>query len=80
MHDHRSEHWVVINGKAGVINGEKDLLLNPGNSTFIPAKNKHRLENLGETKLILIEVQVGSYLGEDDIYRFDDIYGRVKSA
>ena len=80
MHDHRSEHWVVVSGEANVVNGDKDLVLKEGNSTFIPAKNKHRLANLTKEKLVIIEVQVGSYLGEDDIHRFDDVYGRVSNG
>lgn len=80
MHDHRSEHWVVVSGVATVVNGDAELTLTQGNSTFIPAKNKHRLANLTQEKLVIIEVQVGNYLGEDDIYRFDDIYGRVSNA
>ena len=80
MHKHRSEHWVVVSGEAKVINGDQELILKEGNSTFIPAEHKHRLENLGKDKLVLIEVQVGNYLGEDDIIRFDDIYGRLGRA
>lgn len=77
MHHHRSEHWVVVSGAAKVVNGEQELVLNTNESTFIPAEHKHRLENLGTEVLVIIEVQTGSYLGEDDIVRFDDIYGRV---
>ena len=75
-HRHRSEHWVVISGEAKVVNGEQELLVRPNESTFIPAGNKHRLANPGTTDLMIIEVQAGSYLGEDDIARFDDVYGR----
>ncbi|OWW19972.1 mannose-1-phosphate guanylyltransferase/mannose-6-phosphate isomerase [Noviherbaspirillum denitrificans] len=78
MHHHRSEHWVVVSGKAEVVNGEQTIKLEANQSTYIPAGNKHRLTNVGETELALIEVQCGSYLGEDDIVRFEDIYGRVK--
>lgn len=79
VHQHRSEHWVVISGCAQVINGEKNLLLHMNQSTYIPAGNKHRLSNLSDSEnLVIIEVQVGSYLGEDDIQRFEDIYGRCK--
>ena len=78
MHHHRSEHWVVVSGKAEVINGEQVIALEANQSTYIPAGNKHRLTNTGDTELALIEVQCGSYLGEDDIVRFEDIYGRVK--
>jgi len=76
MHHHRHEHWVVVNGTALVTNGEKEILLHEDQSTYIPAGNMHRLENPGVIPLELIEVQIGSYLGEDDIVRFDDIYGR----
>ena len=79
MHHHRSEHWVVVSGTAKVVNGEQDIVLNTNESTFIPAEHKHRLENIGTEVLVIIEVQAGSYLGEDDIVRFDDVYGRVKS-
>ena len=77
MHHHRSEHWVVVNGMAKVLNGERELLLNTNESTYIPAGHKHRLENPGLIGLVMIEVQSGSYLGEDDIIRFQDNYGRV---
>ncbi|WP_252273523.1 mannose-1-phosphate guanylyltransferase/mannose-6-phosphate isomerase [Pseudomonas subflava] len=76
MHHHRSEHWIVVSGMAKVINGERELMLNTNESTFIPAGHQHRLENPGVIDLILIEVQSGDYLGEDDIVRFQDIYGR----
>lgn len=76
MHHHRSEHWVVVSGTARVVNGEKDILLSPNQSTYIPAGEKHRLENPGVLELVLIEVQCGQYLGEDDIVRFQDHYGR----
>jgi mannose-1-phosphate guanylyltransferase / mannose-6-phosphate isomerase len=78
MHNHRSEHWVVVSGNAEVVNGEQTIALEANQSTYIPAGHKHRLTNTGTTELALIEVQCGSYLGEDDIVRFDDIYGRVK--
>jgi mannose-1-phosphate guanylyltransferase len=78
MHHHRSEHWVVVSGSAKVLNDELELLLNINESTFISAEHKHRLENIGPEPLVLIEVQTGDYLGEDDIVRFDDIYGRVE--
>jgi len=77
MHNHRSEHWVVVSGVAKVINGDKELLLNVSESTYIPAKHKHRLSNPSADKLIIIEVQTGDYLEEDDIIRFDDVYGRI---
>ncbi|WP_206696867.1 mannose-1-phosphate guanylyltransferase/mannose-6-phosphate isomerase [Marinomonas algicola] len=76
MHHHRSEHWVVVGGCAKVINNENAFFLSPNESTFISAGHKHRLENPGKTDLIVIEVQSGEYLGEDDIVRFDDKYGR----
>ncbi|MDP3372129.1 MAG: mannose-1-phosphate guanylyltransferase/mannose-6-phosphate isomerase [Candidatus Paracaedibacteraceae bacterium] len=76
-HEHRSEHWVVVQGTAKVLNGDKELELTVNGSTFIPAKSLHRLENIGDELLILIETQIGSYLGEDDIKRYDDAYGRV---
>jgi mannose-1-phosphate guanylyltransferase/mannose-6-phosphate isomerase len=78
MHHHRSEHWVVVSGKAEVVNGEDTVTLQANESTYIPAGNKHRLTNVGDTELALIEVQCGSYLGEDDIVRFEDIYGRAQ--
>lgn len=76
MHHHRSEHWVVVSGVARVTNGEKVFDLQPNESTFIPAGNKHRLENPGAEPVVIIETQTGSYLGEDDIVRFEDRYGR----
>ncbi len=76
MHHHRSEHWVVVSGMARVVNGEQELFINTDESTYIPAGHKHRLENPGIVDLVIIEVQSGEYLGEDDIVRFEDIYGR----
>jgi mannose-1-phosphate guanylyltransferase/mannose-6-phosphate isomerase len=76
MHHHRSEHWVVVSGMARVVNGDKVFFVNTDESTYIPAGHKHRLENPGIVDLVIIEVQSGEYLGEDDIVRFDDIYGR----
>ena len=78
-HKHRSEHWVVVSGKALVTNGNELIELNPNQSTYIPAGNKHRLENQGAEQLIIIEIQCGSYLNEDDIVRYSDAYGRVAS-
>jgi len=78
MHKHRSEHWVVISGLADIVNGEQTLRLEHDQSTYIPAGHKHRLSNPGDEDLVIIEVQTGSYLGEDDIQRFDDIYGRTQ--
>lgn len=76
-HKHRSEHWVVVGGKAFVTNGLEQTELQPNQSTYIPLGNKHRLENKGTEMLIMIEVQSGEYLGEDDIVRYDDVYGRL---
>ena len=77
MHHHRSEHWIVVSGMAKVVNGELDLMIATNESTYIPAGHKHRLENPGVVNLVMIEVQSGEYLGEDDIVRFQDVYGRV---
>ncbi|HTH61508.1 MAG TPA: mannose-1-phosphate guanylyltransferase/mannose-6-phosphate isomerase [Paraburkholderia sp.] len=77
MHHHRAEHWVVVRGTALVTRGEERFLLTENQSTYIPLGVTHRLENPGKTPLEIIEVQSGSYLGEDDIVRFDDQYGRV---
>ncbi len=76
MHHHRAEHWVVVKGVAEITNGDQVLTLNENQSTYIPQGQKHRLSNPGNTPLEIIEVQSGSYLGEDDIVRFDDQYGR----
>ncbi|MBD9584313.1 MULTISPECIES: mannose-1-phosphate guanylyltransferase/mannose-6-phosphate isomerase [Delftia] len=78
MHHHRAEHWVVVKGTAEVTNGEKTFLLGENESTFIPLGHVHRLANPGKVPLEIIEVQSGSYLGEDDIVRFEDTYGRVQ--
>jgi len=78
MHHHRHEHWVVVSGTAKIQNGEQSILLKENESTYIPSCTVHRLENPGVIPLELIEVQIGSYLGEDDIVRFDDEYGRVQ--
>jgi len=75
-HFHRSEHWIVVKGTANVIRGEDELVLKEDESVYIPLGYIHRLENPGKINLELIEVQTGSYLGEDDIVRFDDAYGR----
>jgi len=77
MHYHRSEHWIVVKGTALVVNGEKQFIVNANESTFIPAGHQHRLENPGKIDLVIVEVQSGAYLGEDDIVRFEDKYGRV---
>jgi mannose-1-phosphate guanylyltransferase/mannose-6-phosphate isomerase len=76
MHHHRAEHWVVVRGTAKVTRGEETLLLGENESTYIPLGVTHRLENPGQIPLEIIEVQSGSYLGEDDIVRFEDNYGR----
>ena len=76
LHQHRAEHWVVVRGTARVTRGEEVLMLGENQSTYIPLGVKHRLENPGQIPLEIIEVQSGSYLGEDDIVRFDDNYGR----
>jgi len=76
MHNHRSEHWIVISGTAKVTRGNEKFFVNQNESTFIPATEKHRLENSGKIPLRIIEIQSGEYLGEDDITRYDDIYGR----
>ena len=77
MHHHRAEHWVVVRGTARVTRGDESFLLSENQSTYIPLGVTHRLENPGKTPLEIIEVQSGSYLGEDDIVRFDDQYGRA---
>jgi len=75
-HHHRAEHWIIVRGTARVTCGEKEFLLSENESTYIPIGTKHRLENPGKIPLELIEVQSGTYLGEDDIERYDDVYGR----
>jgi len=77
MHYHRSEHWIVVSGTASIVNDDKNMLVRTNESTYISAGHKHRLENPGLVDLIMIEVQSGEYLGEDDIVRFDDVYGRA---
>lgn len=77
MHQHRSEHWVVVQGNAMVVNGDTEIELQINESTFIPAGHQHRLMNQGPSPLVIIEVQTGHYLGEDDIVRLSDVYGRV---
>ncbi len=76
LHHHRAEHWIVVKGTALVTRGEEEILISENQSTYIPLGVKHRLENPGKTELELIEVQSGCYLGEDDIVRFEDTYGR----
>lgn len=79
MHHHRAEHWVVVTGTARVTRGEEVFLVTENQSTFIPIGQTHRLENPGKVLLEMIEVQSGPYLGEDDIVRFEDVYGRSGS-
>jgi mannose-1-phosphate guanylyltransferase/mannose-6-phosphate isomerase len=76
MHHHRAEHWIVVSGTARVTRGEEVFLVSENESTYIPLGTTHRLENPGRVELEMIEVQSGSYLGEDDIVRFQDVYGR----
>jgi mannose-1-phosphate guanylyltransferase/mannose-6-phosphate isomerase len=80
MHYHRAEHWVVVKGTARVSCADKTFILTENQSTYIPVGNTHRLENAGKLPLELIEVQSGGYLGEDDIVRFSDAYGRIEAA
>ena len=75
-HQFRAEHWVVVEGKAKVNNGKEEFILLENESTYIPIKTVHRLENMGESMLRLIEVQSGTYIGEDDIVRLEDDFGR----
>jgi mannose-1-phosphate guanylyltransferase/mannose-6-phosphate isomerase len=76
MHHHRAEHWIVVKGTAEITNGDKVTVLSENQSTYIPQGQIHRLSNPGTTPLEIIEVQSGSYLGEDDIVRYEDTYGR----
>lgn len=78
MHYHRSEHWIVVKGTAEICRNEETFLLTENQSTYIPLGAKHRLSNPGKVPLEIIEIQSGEYLGEDDIVRFDDVYGRVE--
>ena len=75
-HEHRSEHWVVVSGIAKITINDTVQRLEAGKSAYIPLGSKHRLENEGKEPMALIEVQLGDYLGEDDIKRYEDIYGR----
>ena len=75
-HEHRSEHWIIVFGVAKVTIGETVQMLDAGKSVYIPPGSKHRLENETSERMELIEVQLGTYLGEDDINRYEDIYGR----
>ena len=76
-HQHRAEHWYVVKGEARVTLDESDNILTVGNAVDIPIRTKHRIENIGSEELVFIEVQTGSYFGEDDIERFDDDFGRT---
>ena len=76
MHQHRSEHWIVVSGRAEIEIDERKFYLIKNESTYIPLKGKHRLSNPDESPLSIIEIQSGAYLGEDDIKRFEDDYGR----
>ena len=80
MHQHRSEHWIVVSGTASVVNGDVELQVATNESTFIPPRHRHRLSNATQAELVIIEVQSGPYLGEDDIVRFDDQYGRIPAV
>jgi mannose-1-phosphate guanylyltransferase/mannose-6-phosphate isomerase len=80
MHHHRAEHWVVVQGTARVTCGDQEFLMTEDRSTYIPLGQVHRLENPGKLPLELIEVQSGAYLGEDDIVRFEDVYGRTPES
>ena len=77
MHNYREEHWIIVQGEGTAIVGDQIKKVRKGDYVYIPKKTKHRLENTGQSDLIVIEVQIGDYLGEDDIIRFEDDYGRV---
>ena len=77
-HNRREEHWVVARGTAKVISGGKEIIFKKSSHIFIPVRNKHRIENPGKEILEIIEVQIGDYLGEDDIIRYEDLYRRDK--
>ena len=76
-HFHRSEHWVVVKGAIEVTKDDQVIILSENQSTFVPLGSKHRMKNPGKIPAFLIEVQCGSYLGEGDIVRYEDVYGRV---
>jgi mannose-1-phosphate guanylyltransferase/mannose-6-phosphate isomerase len=80
MHHHRSEHWVVLSGTAEVVNGTRQYTIRENESTYIPAGHRHRLSNPGDADLVIVEVQTGTYVGEDDIVRYEDVYGRVSAG
>ena len=77
-HEHRSEHWMVVAGTAKVTLDGRDMILESGQTVDIPARSAHRIENVGNVPMVFIEIQTGSYFGEDDIERLQDDYGRVK--
>ena len=77
MHHHRAEHWIVVKGSATVTCDQRVFTLGANESTFIPLGSRHRLQNTTKEPVELIEVQTGGYLGEDDIVRFEDVYGRA---
>lgn len=79
MHRHRSEHWIVVSGIAQVTNGDQQFVLGSNESTYIKAGRAHRLVNPTDVELVMIEVQCGDYVGEDDIVRFNDVYGRTET-
>jgi mannose-6-phosphate isomerase len=79
MHHHRSEHWIVVSGTARVTCGDQEILLGNNQSTYVPQCTAHRMENPGVIPLVLIEVQNGEYLGEDDIIRYQDDYARTEN-
>ena len=76
LHHKRSEHWIIVSGEATITIGEESKVFKSNESTYIPIGSKHRMENLTDQEVVFVEVQVGKYLGEDDIERFDDVYGR----
>ncbi len=80
MHHHRSEHWIVVSGTALVTRGDQQQIINVNESTFISVGQTHRLENPGKIPLVIVEVQSGEYLGEDDIVRLDDDYHRCEES
>ena len=79
-HKHRSEHWIVVEGTATVTIGKDVMSIGEGQSIYVPLRAKHRLENKNSSPLLLIEVQIGGYLGEDDIIRYEDKYSRVGNS
>ncbi|AFY70288.1 mannose-6-phosphate isomerase, type 2 [Thalassoporum mexicanum PCC 7367] len=80
MHHHRSEHWIVVSGTAKVTCGDSEIMISSNQSTYVPMCTRHRLENPGVIPLVIIEVQNGEYLGEDDITRFQDDYARANNG